>query len=713
MVHGVIMTRDEIIHELEQLVKEAGYLYSLAIMAHRDLSVDVNEILGINWYERISFREFSFLVGLLTKQVLTRDMPSTEVINRHIESTYKLLQQLHECHMDPLKDLLPEALENSECKPEKEKVRDFKKLFGSGQWMTEPMFYGAAGAYGFQFLELASRRYVLDDEWLVEKKKCNAVNMAALTQEVKELLEKKARELSRPSNHEDACRAALSVLCFKSDELVSVGAEARNAFLQNFSMTPGVDNQHFFYPGSYNRAESHPLIALGNDEYFLPVWFNLAQSVYESPFYWMVSDSEYKETSFRHRGEATEAICCEMLLTVCGSNRVFKNVKVSRNKGQLISDVDVLAILGNKAIIIQAKSKKLTELARQGDESKLRSDFREGIQKAYDQGIACRNAILDHSAVFTSATGETIHIDEAINDAYIVCVTSDEYPAVIHHVDAYLSKEAIDPFPIVISIFDLEIITFYLNDPFDLFYYVRQRIGLSTYFRGEEISLLGFHLNQKLYPRADANFILVDQQFAQLIDANYPVARGYQRKTEAFDKLNHEWKNVEFELLLSQVKQSKHPGVTDAIFLLLDLSGDSADKLMAAIAKVKAKARFSCKAQTFTMVLNQMKDGISFLVDPDIQADIEQSSLFYAMAKKYETRAERWLGFGSLAGSMKVIDAVVYSDKPWKEDPQIEEMAEVLLKGSRRIFNSQMKPIGRNEPCFCGSGKKYKKCHLK
>ena len=144
MVHGVIMTRDEIIHELDQLVKEAGYLYSLAIMAHRDISVDVNEILGINWYERISFREFSFLVGLLTKQVLTRDMPSTEVINRHIERTYKLLQQLHECHIDPLKDLLPEALENSECKPEKEKVRDFKKLFGSGQWMTEPMFYGAA-----------------------------------------------------------------------------------------------------------------------------------------------------------------------------------------------------------------------------------------------------------------------------------------------------------------------------------------------------------------------------------------------------------------------------------------------------------------------------------------------------------------------------------------------------------------------------------------
>ncbi len=23
-----------------------------------------------------------------------------------------------------------------------------------------------------------------------------------------------------------------------------------------------------------------------------------------------------------------------------------------------------------------------------------------------------------------------------------------------------------------------------------------------------------------------------------------------------------------------------------------------------------------------------------------------------------------------------------------------------------------MKKLGRNEPCWCGSGKKYKKCHL-
>jgi hypothetical protein len=125
-----------------------------------------------------------------------------------------------------------------------------------------------------------------------------------------------------------------------------------------------------------------------------------------------------------------------------------------------------------------------------------------------------------------------------MNEAYIVCITSDEYPAVVHQMDAYLTKTSDDPLAIVISVFDLDILTFYLSDPFELFYYLRQRIKLATYFRGEEISLLGSHLNQKLFPRQGADYILVDQQFAQFIDANYPAARGFERKTKAFEKLN-------------------------------------------------------------------------------------------------------------------------------------------------------------------------------
>lgn len=713
---GLAMKKEETIGQLEGLVREPGYLYSLAVMVNHDLSVDVRKIMEIDWHSRISFREFSFLMGLLVKQPVNRDIPGLRDIQRHTDRTYKLLHQLHECHMHFFRDQMESALETKEHKNEMEAGDRFKNVVGSGEWMTEPMFYGGSGAYGFQFLDLATKRYKFDGQWLADEKHISVEDMAALAHELKTLQERKAIEFPVPKHptHEDACRRAMSVLSFRGEELIAARAEVRKSFLKIFSLIPGGANQGFTYPGSYNQVESHPLIKLRDDEYFLPIWFNLAQSIYESPFYWMLKDSQYKQTSFKHRGEATESICYDMLVTVCGPDKVYKGVKISRNKGKTITDADVLALLGNKAIIIQAKSKKLTELARQGNEDKLKSDFKEGIQKAYEQGLACRDAILDHTAEFISGTGEKVQVSEAVDDAYIVCVTSDEYPALIHQVEAYLSKTSSDPHPIVISLFDLEILTYYLSDPFELFYYVRQRTNLAGYFRGDEMSLLAYHLTQKLYLIPKQDYVYVDQTMAQLIDANYPAARGHQVKTEAFKKLKHRWRNAKFEALLSKVKRAQHPGVTDGVFFLLDLSGDSADALVRGIEKIKSKARERGKVQAFTMSLSQGQSGISVVAVPRTEpAAIEEGTLAYAMARKYAVRAERWLGLGCVVGSPDVIDAVVYSSKPWKEDPALEEMARKILKNSGVPLNKEMKKIGRNDPCYCGSEKKYKKCHGK
>jgi preprotein translocase subunit SecA len=34
-----------------------------------------------------------------------------------------------------------------------------------------------------------------------------------------------------------------------------------------------------------------------------------------------------------------------------------------------------------------------------------------------------------------------------------------------------------------------------------------------------------------------------------------------------------------------------------------------------------------------------------------------------------------------------------------------------VATGPQQIVNSDRDNIGRNDPCWCGSGKKYKKCH--
>jgi preprotein translocase subunit SecA len=51
-----------------------------------------------------------------------------------------------------------------------------------------------------------------------------------------------------------------------------------------------------------------------------------------------------------------------------------------------------------------------------------------------------------------------------------------------------------------------------------------------------------------------------------------------------------------------------------------------------------------------------------------------------------------------------------------KELKEVHENVSAITKGNQNsnvIANSNEPKVGRNDPCHCGSGKKYKKCHGK
>jgi preprotein translocase subunit SecA len=42
-----------------------------------------------------------------------------------------------------------------------------------------------------------------------------------------------------------------------------------------------------------------------------------------------------------------------------------------------------------------------------------------------------------------------------------------------------------------------------------------------------------------------------------------------------------------------------------------------------------------------------------------------------------------------------------------------DESGQAVTTADEATFTAQMPPVGRNDPCPCGSGKKYKQCHGK
>ena len=533
----------EIISDLECLGQEDGFIYTFCLLVLNNLTVTIDNSNELkDWHKHLNTRELTFLLGLMVKHPLKLSVvPTLELAQEQYGKAFELLGELHGSFLIPFGLALErrstvhdEQLEFSQAH------RQVLEIPGQ---IVESTFYAEDGGYDFQCVEFTKRRYSRDRKWLELHLGASLERILEIPSRLVALTDDRIQGMRRLESFEQFCHQVLSVFAFSKEEIAGKHQESVSSFLKAFVCTPGSENENLNTVGDYNAVLSHPLILLPDDRFLLPIHFNMAQSLYESPFYWMFSDHKYKDIASRNRGEATEEMAYEMLVNVFGDKNTYRAVKVLKGK-DVVTDIDVLAVAGNKAVIVQSKSKKLTELSKRGIIESVRQDFNGAIQSAYDQALKCRVAVVDKVNTLRDNEGQTIELHEDIDDAYMICVTGDHYPAVATQMYAFLQKQAADPYPLAMNVFDLDILTFYLTDPFDLLYYLRQRSSHAEHFFADcEMTFLGFHLSNKLYPTETVNATYIDASAAQLIDANFPVLKGHRPRTKVADRLFHKWRN--------------------------------------------------------------------------------------------------------------------------------------------------------------------------
>ena len=177
--------------------------------------------------------------------------------------------------------------------------------------------------------------------------------------------------------------------------------------------------------------------------------------------------------------------------------------------------------------------------------------------------------ILSKNAQFILKDGTELHFTDQVDEVYLLCITTENYPALTHQVHTLLNRKGNTPAPVVFSVFDLHLVSFYLKDPYDFMYYVRQRIAtVDYYFTGEEINYLGHHLLNKLWINKKYTHCMLDNSYASAIDRNfYPYIAGIEVPDQG-DNIKKRWVNTEFRALCDEIKQSKEPHITDIICLL-------------------------------------------------------------------------------------------------------------------------------------------------
>jgi hypothetical protein len=279
--------KEEIINSLQEVCHEEGYIYSLCRMLLRDQFFEAEKILEINWYERIIIQEFTLLIGLLVKnEIKINIFPTKEDSDRQIEKTYSLLEELHLAYEVPFMNNFKKNILNLESNHDNEFFNNkFQDLSDEDSLTAEAIFYAGSGAYDFQYLEFASKKYKEDNNWLTANKSFSIDDITSISKYLKKFQKEKRNKTISVNDFTVICEAALDVFCFSKWDISISKHKEIESFLQTFSLIPGKVNSTFKLFGEYNSFDSHPIISTYlEDFYFLPIQFLLAQSIYESPF---------------------------------------------------------------------------------------------------------------------------------------------------------------------------------------------------------------------------------------------------------------------------------------------------------------------------------------------------------------------------------------------------------------------------------------------
>lgn len=755
-----IKTIDEVFQQLYDLAKKPGYLYTLLFMIEEDIFMPISQIKDSNPRIRLSVKEASMLLGLIIKEnrntLLEPDDISTFLAYR--KNTYNLLEELHFAFSKPLIEKMRVAI----AKDQSGEQANFptKEEMGKAQNQRESFFYTNEPAYDLEYLSLAPKKYLYDNDWLIKNVGFTIEEAVNIALNIKKHFDKQMRKLphfskekmeelflkdkrnqnnpealerhlnfyalykyknllSEPTAEKDSdyiesischalCQAIIGLYQLDIEELEKCSGFQK--FLDKFSLKfDNNENQDYSEPGSQNVVNWKPIIKINSNCYILPLPYILAQSIYETPYYWLVSDKHYSKTAGTHIGKSSEDIACNFLLPVFGQKNTFQNVKIKQGKEDK-TDIDVLCVLGNKALCLQIKSKKLTEKAQIGNDECYKKDFRCAITDAYNQGLECRKLILSKSCELIKCDGDRLDF-ESIDEVYLLCVTTGFYPAIPQQVRMMLEIKDSATTPVVLNLFDLHIVTHYLSDPYEFLYYIRQRIATNDYFIAENESvLLAYHLKNKLWKSSEYNQCNLGQDIAEYIDEDYPNIFNVSPCKDV--SLHCEWITEPYNQLLSEIKLCKDAFITDVLFKLYDLNPSSMKRITQIIHEAKQRSRNNNSTVSMCMSFDQDKSGLTYTASTDLNYDgLSEKMEIFSLVHKYKSKANQWIGLACCAYHPNNVDLIMYDTNMWKKDAEMEKNIIDYDSCLEKRSVEFPKKIGRNELCPCGSGKKYKKCH--
>ena len=661
---------------------------------------------------RLLRTEINTLLGLMLKAPIDWILPTPDVLREYVSASDRLLQELHDAMSGTFS--LGEALAAL-------KRGEHVNPFDSGDTMREPIFYAAESAYNFQYIDLAAQRYAADADWLQANVGFTIAQACAVANAADRLL------MDRLPVVMDSLRAlppdqwtmvpAFYVAPAEVAAYAGLEPELVERILLQFTVPDGDANPRFVSLQDFNQITATPLLRSLSGESVLLQNYALAEAIYDSPFYWMQADKAYHPHRDRHRGEFTENFVAERLKAVFGADRVFANIDIWHDKTK-VAEIDVLVLWADRAIIVQAKAKRLTIEGRKGNDQVIRDDFKKSVQDAYDQGLTCAECLGDPRYRFARADGWTAALPD-ITEIFMFCVVSDHYPALSFQTRQFLKTREVERVraALVCDVFLIDVLTELLSTPLQFLSYIARRTRYADrLLAAQELTILAYHLKHNLWMEELTAMLHLAEDFTAALDIAMAVRRRGIDGDATPEGFMTRFEGKTLGRIVREIERRPEPAVLDQGFQLLEMSGDAFDNLSRIIDRQAQRTAHDGNPHDVSMMFDD-SSGFTIVCSGQPDGEAAQRLAMLCTCRKYRQKADRWFGMCLTPGDAQLRFGLRLSD-PWEQDDALQaataSMVEPMppeLAYERAFRGGLMRPkIGRNDPCPCGSGRKYKKC---
>ncbi|MEG9532568.1 SEC-C metal-binding domain-containing protein [Mannheimia indoligenes] len=709
--------RDEniIFKDLEKLCQQPGYAHVIAYFCYRDNTIQSThdnvtreEMLGQYEPNRLLRTEISLLIGLMCKEQISLEIPIPPKFEELINKTEELLKELHLSitYADIAKLNSPEKL---------------KSFLKSGKMLREVIFYGGESAYSFQYRDFSKIKYSYDNDWFVKNKGYSVDELHQVIIALEKIApEKLINTIKSLQFKHPYLWTILDGYIFSIKEIstnTGINEEIVEEIIKSFSLSNDEDMSLFNGFGAFNPTNAYPIILLENGKFILFQHYSLTEAVYETPFFWFNKDKNYQNIAMEHRGKFTEDFSYERLKSVFGNNNVFKNIEIQDTNSNKLGEIDVLVTFANRAIILQAKAKKLTILARQGNDDALQDDFKKAIQLSYDQAVECGILLLDSKTRLILPTGSELKINRDFAEIYPLSIVSDHYPALATQARNFLNQadhNIIKP-AFVIDIFALDVICEMLCTPLYFLSYIHRRAMYTDKFlANHELTILSYHLKENLYLQDNFTIMNLGDDLGVDLDLAMESRRNKLSNQHNVDGILTRYRGTFFEQLIKDLEITQNSKAIDLGLELLMLNEDTITVLNENFSIVHQRSLSDGKEHDLVLTFDKEDSSGLIIHCTNLPKTIALPKLEkHCEIRKYKHQSDRWFGIAIDIENTRLRFGVNKIYK-WEQSDEMDKICGIFPFSKKVMFSSDIsKPknkIGRNDMCPCGSGKKYKKC---